>query len=274
MNIIYDPEKHFLGKLCRHDHDWENSGFSLRAINSKQCVICQKESLKKYYEKNRDTLLENRKKYYGENRDTLLEHSKIYREANKEHITERQRNYYQENADKFSEYRRNYYQENADKLRERSRNYNQENVGKIREFRRNHYQENASKILERNRNYRQTPSGKSVKIRNNQKRRAIKKGCHSQPYKQEDILNLFNGECAYCGNKVKLSLDHFIPLNKGGSDVQGNLLPACLSCNCSKRNFDAIDWYKSQSFFDKKRLRQILKILGKTESNYDQIPLF
>jgi 5-methylcytosine-specific restriction endonuclease McrA len=85
---------------------------------------------------------------------------------------------------------------------------------------------------------------------------------------------LYNGECAYCGSKVNLTLDHFIPLTKGGSDVQGNLLPACLSCNSGKRDRDVIEWYKKQPFFDKKRLKQILKILGKTENNYDQIPLF
>jgi 5-methylcytosine-specific restriction endonuclease McrA len=168
----------------------------------------------------------------------------------------------------------NYHKENIDTIRERQRNYYQENADRLCEYQQNYYQENVERIHEQRQNYRQTSKGKNSYMRCEQKRRAIENKCHSLPYKQEDILNLFNGECAYCGNKVKLSLDHFIPLTKGGSDVKGNLLPACLSCNSSKGNKDAIDWYKKQPFFNQKRLKQILKILGKTESNYDQIPLF
>ena len=255
MNIIYDPEKHFLGKLCRHDHDWENSGFSLRYKNTKKlCVICvkeqekrtyqrrgtpeyRKEQYQKHYCRNRDQILEKCKKRRKENHDDYLERGRIYREANREKIRAKNRDHYQQNHTKERERSQFYRQKNADKIRDRLRNYYQ------------------------------TPSGKDCSYRAKQKRRAIKNQCHSLPYKREDILNLFNSECAYCGSKDKLTLDHFIPLTKGGSDVQGNLLPACLSCNCSKRNLDAIEWYKKQSFFTQKRLKQILKILGKTESN-------
>ena len=297
MTIIFDLEKHFLGKLCKHGHDWENSGLSLRYKNTeKKCVICKNERERTYQKANKervaerqrlyrqenaDKLREQSQNYYQENVDKILEYQRNYRKENPDKISEyhkenadkirkRTRNYYQENADKYSEKHKIYYQENAEKLREYSRNYHKENPDKAREYR----QENADKIREYGREYGQTPVGKNNRSRSYHKRRAMKNKCHSQPYKREDILNLFNGECAYCGSKVNLTLDHFIPINKGGSDVQGNLLPACLSCNSSKCNNDAIEWYKKQSFFSQKRLKQILKILGKTESNYDQIPLF
>jgi 5-methylcytosine-specific restriction endonuclease McrA len=52
----------------------------------------------------------------------------------------------------------------------------------------------------------------------------------------EDRLLLFekyNGLCIYCGNEAK-TIDHLIPLSRGGSNGVENLAPACLSCNSSK----------------------------------------
>lgn len=289
MNIVHDPGKHFLGKLCKYNHDWENSGFSLRLINSKHCAICRKEYYQNYRQENSDKLKEYHQNYRQENGDKLKEYHQNYSKGNTDRLKEYQQNYRQENCDKLRESKRSYYQKNPDrsreqhqnyyknnldKVREYQRNYQQENADRIREHQRNYQQENADTIREQKRNYRQTSAGKNSLIRGSQKRRALKNKCHSLSYKPEDILNLFNSECAYCSSKENLTLDHFIPLSKGGSNVQGNLLPACKSCNSSKNNRDAIEWYKKQPFFNQKRWRQILKTLGKTESNCDQIPLF
>ena len=42
-------------------------------------------------------------------------------------------------------------------------------------------------------------------------------------------------ECVYCGTNDKLSVDHVIPISKGGTDEFENLVVACISCN-SKKN--------------------------------------
>lgn len=45
----------------------------------------------------------------------------------------------------------------------------------------------------------------------------------------------YNNICLCCGrDDVKLTLDHIIPLSKGGSNVIENAQPLCLSCNSSK----------------------------------------
>jgi 5-methylcytosine-specific restriction endonuclease McrA len=46
---------------------------------------------------------------------------------------------------------------------------------------------------------------------------------------------LFNNCCAYCGKAKPLSRDHDIPLSRGGRDDITNIIPACRSCNSSKR---------------------------------------
>jgi len=40
--------------------------------------------------------------------------------------------------------------------------------------------------------------------------------------------------CAYCGATGDMSIDHVVPLSRGGKHEIENLLPACRSCNSSK----------------------------------------
>jgi 5-methylcytosine-specific restriction endonuclease McrA len=41
--------------------------------------------------------------------------------------------------------------------------------------------------------------------------------------------------CQYCGNDAT-TVDHVIPISKGGTDEPDNLLAACTRCNYSKGN--------------------------------------
>ncbi len=46
------------------------------------------------------------------------------------------------------------------------------------------------------------------------------------------------GVCHYCGQHVgaaALTLDHVVPVARGGRSTKGNVVPACASCNASKR---------------------------------------
>lgn len=44
------------------------------------------------------------------------------------------------------------------------------------------------------------------------------------------------GYCLKCGRTERLSVDHIIPVSKGGTDDLSNLQCLCLYCNCSKRD--------------------------------------
>lgn len=37
----FNPETHFLGLLCKHGHNWNNTGESLRLKSSRDCVTCK-----------------------------------------------------------------------------------------------------------------------------------------------------------------------------------------------------------------------------------------
>ncbi len=46
----------------------------------------------------------------------------------------------------------------------------------------------------------------------------------------------FKHRCPMCGRKRKLTVDHIIPLSKGGSGFISNIQPLCQSCNSVKHN--------------------------------------
>jgi 5-methylcytosine-specific restriction endonuclease McrA len=53
------------------------------------------------------------------------------------------------------------------------------------------------------------------------------------------------GECYYCGNSVRpgaLTMDHLVPLIRGGKSSRGNVVPACKSCNNKKKHLLPIEW--------------------------------
>jgi len=53
------------------------------------------------------------------------------------------------------------------------------------------------------------------------------------------------GICYYCGQSVDpgaLTMDHVVPLTRGGKSTKGNLVPACKDCNNKKKYFLPIEW--------------------------------
>ena len=43
-----------------------------------------------------------------------------------------------------------------------------------------------------------------------------------------------NNECAYCGSKKELTIDHILPKSRGGKNSWSNLITCCLPCNLKK----------------------------------------
>jgi len=43
-----------------------------------------------------------------------------------------------------------------------------------------------------------------------------------------------NYECAYCGSKKQLTMDHIIPKSRKGKNTWNNLITCCLQCNVKK----------------------------------------
>lgn len=53
------------------------------------------------------------------------------------------------------------------------------------------------------------------------------------------------GICYYCGDKVshqELTMDHLVPLARGGRSTKDNLVPCCKSCNTKKKTMLPVEW--------------------------------
>ncbi|MFD7557397.1 HNH endonuclease, partial [Streptomyces sp. NPDC059835] len=62
-------------------------------------------------------------------------------------------------------------------------------------------------------------------------------GRASQPKGVREAVLEANGEgCTYCSWENAEAVDHLVPHDEGGRDDITNLVPACRSCNSSKRN--------------------------------------
>lgn len=48
------------------------------------------------------------------------------------------------------------------------------------------------------------------------------------------IKAAYGHRCAYCRQRRNLTMDHVVPLSKGGSHTAANIVPACGPCNSSK----------------------------------------
>ncbi len=53
------------------------------------------------------------------------------------------------------------------------------------------------------------------------------------------------GTCYYCGEKVgfkNLTMDHVVPLSRGGRSTKDNLVPSCKICNTKKKSSLPVEW--------------------------------
>lgn len=66
------------------------------------------------------------------------------------------------------------------------------------------------------------------------------------------LLRRYGSRCAYCGSSGSLTMDHIVPIARGGWHSIGNVLPACKSCNSSKCDALLIYWRSGRA---KARLR-------------------
>lgn len=64
-------------------------------------------------------------------------------------------------------------------------------------------------------------------------RHAVRNGIRRQVYNRQ------NGKCSMCGDKISylnFTVDHIIPISKGGSNTLDNMEAMCEVCNQMKRD--------------------------------------
>jgi 5-methylcytosine-specific restriction endonuclease McrA len=68
---------------------------------------------------------------------------------------------------------------------------------------------------------------------------------------KKELIKLYSSACFYCGSLNKITIDHVIPISRGGTHGIGNLVAACAFCNGSKSTKFLIEWKRDLTFLKK-----------------------
>ena len=61
------------------------------------------------------------------------------------------------------------------------------------------------------------------------------------------------GACYYCNTPVvpqELTMDHVVPISRGGKTTKGNVVAACKECNNKKKQLLPMEWDQYLTEFD------------------------
>ncbi len=242
-------------KLQWYHKNKERLGERLRArareYYHKNKDLCQIK-IKIWREKNRARLLAYSAEQYRANRSKKIAYSRLYYSKNKEKINHLHREWLKENAEHIRRYgkeyrasnrsvvntrKRGWASKNPDKIRLMGKKQYEKNKDKYKERSRAYYLANREECLARNKKWRQSDVGRSAfKVKKHNRSKRIRE---TGKISTKDWLVIRNTSpmCLMCGKFVeceKLTLDHIIPLSKGGTHTIENIQPLCFSCNSRK----------------------------------------
>jgi 5-methylcytosine-specific restriction endonuclease McrA len=142
--------------------------------------------------------LMNTKKYYSE-----------YRKKNREHLREYRKKWAAKNSDKIRSWNASYKASHQEELKEYYSKYSKDNS------------DGRKAIWHRRRARLKNAPGSFTK------------------HQWEQMKDIYNWTCPMCLKRepeIHLSIDHKIPLSKGGTNYADNIQPLCFNCNAKKQD--------------------------------------
>lgn len=118
---------------------------------------------------------------------------------------------------------------NPDKAKAASKRWRERNPDKVQALYKSWVASNRERVRELNRKWH---------AEHPEHRRSRYEATHSSDFTFDQWLELmseFGYKCVYCGRSdVKLTMDHIIPISKGGLHTKDNIVPSCRPCNSKK----------------------------------------
>lgn len=167
-----------------------------------------------YRKSNKEKMNKYRRGWCARNREKIRIQNKFYRNANPEKVKAMNKAYRQAHKEERKAYNKVYYDTNPDKERARKRAYRKANSNKLREY--------------------------------DRKRRALKHTTQVELINEKMVFIRDGWICQHCKKRVdktlkypdpmSRSLDHIVPLSKGGTHTYKNVQLAHFGCNTNKRH--------------------------------------
>ena len=144
--------------------------------------------------------------------------------------------------------RDSYLKHKEERLR-KSRKYRKLHSEVAREYAKKYLKENRQRLLEYKKLYGKTHRAQlniASAVSRHSRRAKYKKGTLTV-IEWREILVKQDGKCCYCKKETKLTMDHIIPLSRGGEHSKENVAGACWPCNMSKRSKLVSEWFGEQN---------------------------
>lgn len=194
--------------------------------------LCRKHYGAAHYAKNREARKAAQREYYEANKPALLAQKAEYYVRKIDEIKPKRAAWRAENRDYINETSAIYRKRDREKLRLRQIEWRLANPNYMADWQR----ENAAKLSESN--YR-----RRVRLAE------ARAGANISQRDWDRLIRRFDNRCAYCECSLDgcFTIDHVVPISKGGRHTIGNLVPACRSCNSSKRDLLLFDWLQRRA---------------------------
>lgn len=222
-------------------------GYGVHGITCKQCA---NERVRKDRTENPGKYQEYRHRKWRKNTDHSRRLSRESYWRRHDSIRARQRAAYQNNAEKVKSdvqrYRKQYpdrvretnkrtWQRHGHVYKENAREYRAQNREMFLEKARQRYAESPDKAKEQARRWRQEHPEKRRVYGHLRRARKMAVGGSYTESEWQALCTWFGNQCLSCGEIENLTVDHVVPLIKGGRNSIDNLQPLCFSCNCKKQ---------------------------------------
>lgn len=186
-------------------------------VLEKICTQCGKEKLLTEYRTDKRASNGHR----SECAECTRKYTREWRQCNIEKVRAYHRRWYKENKDTAQDYMQKWREKNPNYDRQQAQAWAIAHPEQRKETQRAYFERTREAHRQRERTYRA------------RKRNATIETITEEGWMQ--IILSYDSCCVYCGHKCESpSMDHIVPISKGGSHSYDNIVPACLECNCKK----------------------------------------
>lgn len=227
-------------KVCRKCNARKSTNhFSKNRANrdglKNTCKQCDRALIQEWRDKNREHIREYNKTWRNENRDRELRRSAEWRQNNPERVREYQQRYNKTESRKTNS--RRWRKSHSGKAWRHAYRLEPHTRAMAKRY------DQSERRRQSMRKYRRSERGRVSTAQHNHRRRSLTQDGHVSAKEWRALVEKFQNACAYCGTSdVALTMDHVIPLSRGGRHSVSNIVPACLRCNSSKGSRTPEEW--------------------------------